>query len=266
MSDFLTCLRSGPLILADGAMGTMLQQRGLPPGEWSARWSLSHPEQVSAVHRAYVAAGSEVVLTNSFGAHERAFSAAEVAAINAAAVRLARDSGARWVAGSLGPGAGMSQVTALASAGVDLFWLETQLGRRQAVDTIATCRASAPGIPIIVTFSFHRADGRTQLGEEISHVAAAMETVGVAAVGLNCGNGLAGVCGVVEALAGATSLPLVVKPNAGLPHPTEASAWAAELRAALIPQVRLLGGCCGATPDHLATLQALLQNGSLLQR
>lgn len=261
-SPFLeTLAQPGPPILADGAMGTMLQQAGLPVGTASAIWSASHPDDVQAVHTAYVAAGSQVVLTNTFNAHPPLVPIEEAASLNRAAVTLARQSGARWVAGSVGPGAEAAQAHALADAGVDLFWIETQLSLEEALRTVAACQ-QVGSAPIVVTFSFHRGDGRTHAGETAAEVASTLEQCGIAAVGLNCGNALAGARQRLREIADACSLPLVLKPNAGLPrqagdywvYDLSPDEWANQIVEALVPQVRLIGGCCGTTPAHILTL------------
>lgn len=263
MASLLDALnRSGPPLIADGALGTMLQTAGLPVGTPSDTWTLSHPDEVLAVHAAYVAAGSQIVLTNTLNAHPPALSPEETAAVNHAAVTLARQSGARWVAGSLGPGAEVSQAQALAQAGVDLFWVETQMSLDAAMQTIVACqRASAA--PIFVTFSFHREDDLTQAGETAAEVARALAASGVAAVGLNCGLGLEGAHARLLEMAGACSLPLALKPNVGLPRQDgerwayrfAPQAWADAVGATLISQVRVVGGCCGTTPAHIHTLR-----------
>jgi 5-methyltetrahydrofolate--homocysteine methyltransferase len=238
-------LSTGPPLLADGAMGTMLQQVGLPPGTPSAPWTLTHPGLVAAVHAAYVAVGCELLLTNTLNT--------EAAALNEAAVRLARQSGARWVAGSLGPGAGASQVDALLRAGVDLLWLETQLSLEESLRSVALCQA-ASDLPRVVTFSFHREDGLTHAGEHAAEVARALEAAGASVVGLNCGAGLRGIAARLAEMSSACALPLALKPNAGLPALDERQ-WASALVALLTPRVRLLGGCCGSTPAALAMLK-----------
>ncbi len=259
-------LAQGPPLLADGAMGTMLQQRGLPIGTRSDEWGVTHADLVTEIHAAYGAAGSEMVLTNTLSANAQHFSPERVEQINAAAVRAARASGARWVAGSMGPGAGEAQALALAAAGVDLFWIETQLSLDEALRSVAACQRVA-ALPLFVSFSFHREDGLTQNGESAHAVARALTEQGVTAVGLNCGHGLEGIAGRLAEMAAATSLPLVLKPNAGLPERTEGGwryplapmTWATRVVAAKTSQVRVVGGCCGSSPQHLAALAQLIK-------
>lgn len=259
---------SAAALLADGALGTELQKRGLPPGTPADRWSLENPAAVAAVHAAYVAAGSDVVLTNTLNANHAGLAgwdAARIAALNREAVALARGSGARWVVASLGPGADAAQVGALAGAGVDGWWIETQLALADATRIVRLCEGP---LPCLVSFSFHRADGLTQAGETAAEVARQMEAAGVTAVGVNCGAGLEGALATLTAMAEATTLPLLLKPNAGVPalvkgrwhYPLAPVAWAtamAELRG-MVPQLRVMGGCCGTTPAHIARLAATL--------
>jgi 5-methyltetrahydrofolate--homocysteine methyltransferase len=268
MASILDALaHSGPPLLADGAMGTMLQAAGLPIGTFSHTWTLSHPDEVLAVHAAYVAAGSQLILTNTLNAHSSALSPEEAAALNHAAVSLARQSGARWVAGSMGPGADETQAQALAEAGVDLFWIETQMSLDEALRTVTACQCVS-AIPIFVTFSFHREDGLTQAGEPAAQIAQVLAANGVAAVGLNCGLGVEGARERLLEMATASDLPLILKPNAGLPHLEGESwvynftpqAWADTVQAALIPQVRIIGGCCGTTPSYIRTLATQIHN------
>jgi 5-methyltetrahydrofolate--homocysteine methyltransferase len=216
-----------------------------------------------------VEAGSEIVLTNTLNAHEGNYPANRVVALNTAATRLARQSGARWVAGSMGPGAGEVQARALLQAGIALFWIETQLDLAQAQRTIAACQRVSD-TPIVVAFSFHREDGLTQSGESAAEVASAMTAHGACAVGLNCGVGLQGATERLAEMAAATHLPLVFKPNVGLPrlsahgwvYELGAGAWAAGVGKRLTERVQIVGGCCGTTPAHIAALRARINGNS----
>jgi 5-methyltetrahydrofolate--homocysteine methyltransferase len=249
-------------LLADGAMGTELQQRGLPLYTPADQWSLSHPDIVLALHQAYVAAGSEMVLTNSMSANGSNYPSETVVAINRAAVTIARQGGARWVAGSMGPGADEVQIGALADAGVDLLWLETQLSLVQVLNSIAACRRTAPNLPLIVTFSFHHPTPTTHTGETIAEIAKTVSEFEISAIGANCGNGLKNLSTIIEQFTRYTSLPLVLKPNAGIPvlennypiYRLSPQEWCTQLTTLLTPRVCIVGGCCGTTPEHLRLL------------
>lgn len=246
-------------LLADGAMATELQKRGLPLHNPADPWVLTHPDAVLAVHQSYVAAGCELLLTNSMNANASAYPVEEAIAMNRAAVGIARQSGARWVAGSMGPGADEIQATALAEAGVDLFWLETQLTLTGVLDSITACRQVAPTTPILVTFSFHQPTTVTHTGETIAEIATSLSDKGIVAIGVNCGNGFMNLDRVVEEFMIHTSLPLVLKPNAGIPviendhliYTLSPHDWHTHLTSLITPQIRIIGGCCGTTPAHL---------------
>jgi 5-methyltetrahydrofolate--homocysteine methyltransferase len=259
--SFLNALHSRCL-LADGAMGSELQKRGLPFATSADQWSVSHPQEVLAVHQAYVAAGCELILTNTLTANTTMYDEAQTIAINRAAVGLARQSGAKWVAGSMGPGADEPQARALAEAGVDAFWLETQLGISQVVDSIAACRRVSATLPILVSFSFHQPTPITHSGESALEIAEIMPAYGVSALGINCGHGFRHVESVLSQISATTSFPLILKPNAGIPYSDTdgvkyegtAQEWVVKFSSLQVPELAIIGGCCGTTPAYLAAL------------
>jgi methionine synthase I (cobalamin-dependent) len=265
-------------ILGDGAMGTMLQQAGLPLGASAEAWNLSHPAAVVAVHRAYREAGAEIVQTNSFGGTRARLAVCgleeQVAAVNRAAVALAREAVGEtaYVAGTVGPtgvslGPGQEeppwqelfteQIDALAETGVDLFLIETIVDPREASAAIAAARR-AGSVPVLATVTFD-AGGKTLWGATAVDAARALVEAGAEAVGANCGEGPAALYPVIAAMRAALpKLPLVVQPNAGLPtvargrpcYPIDAATfghWAARLA----PLAQIVGGCCGTTPEHI---------------
>jgi len=250
-------------LLADGAMASELQKRGLPLYTAADQWSLSHPDKVLAVHHSYVAAGCDIVLTNSLTANSTTYTPEEATAINRAAAALARQSGATWVAGSMGPGADDTQATALAEGGVDVFWLETQLSLAQVLESIAACRRANATLPIIVTFSFHQLTAITHAGETVAEIVKTLTESGVSALGANCGNGFIRLKTILSQFSENTGLPLVLKPNAGIPiienqqlkYEASPQEWVEHLFSLLIGQVCVIGGCCGTTPEHLSTLR-----------
>lgn len=264
------------ITLLDGAMGTMLQQAGLPPGTPAALWTWTHPLAVLRVHRAYVAAGAQVLLTNTLTA-QRPFLAPyglvrQVDALNRRAVALARRAAEQAsqpvrVAASLGPPideheealqALLEQAQALVAAGVDWLWLETQVALAPLVRLVDRLRMFAP-CPIVVTFSFH-ANGCTVDGASPREVAQALHSLGVFAFGANCGAGPHETERVIAEMAEATpDARLVAKSNAGLP-PTYATPdeMAAHARRVARLGARLIGGCCGTTPAHLAAMAQVL--------
>lgn len=283
-------LAGGP-IPADGAMGSALIGLGLPAGMAPEAWLLTPPgaAAVGAVHAGHAAAGARIVLTATFGASPVRLTdgpaAGRVEEVCRAAVAIARaavPSGV-LVAGDLGPTGALlapygdlepaaardafaRQAATLAAAGVDLLWVETMADLAEARAAVEGAREAAPGLPIVATLTFER--GRTLFGDRPADAAAALAGLGVAAVGANCGAGFDAVLEVLPGLAaGAPSLALVAKSNAGRPvvgadgtatypaTPADAAAYArraAELGASIV------GGCCGTTSAHVAAIAAEL--------
>ncbi len=273
-------LVSGP-VLTDGAWGTELQKRGLPVGECPDSWNRLHPDRVAEVARAYVEAGSLVILTNTFRANRVALAdyglAADTSAINRAGVALSREAaGTRTrVFASIGPtgkvlAAGEigesevrrafeEQAAALAEAGADALLIETMSDPEEAV--LALTAARKTGLPVIVSFTFDtgRNKDRTMTGATPESAARRATDEGADAVGANCGLGIADYVPVCRRLRGATSLPVWIKPNAGLPeiedgrtvyHVTPLG-FAESLPALTDAGADFIGGCCGTSPDFV---------------
>jgi methionine synthase I (cobalamin-dependent) len=290
---FADLLAAAPVPL-DGAMGSALIARGLPPGMPPEAWLLT-PEgsaAVGAVHAAHVAAGARVVLTATFGASPvrladgpAAGRAAEVAAAAAVIARGAVPAEV-LVAGDIGPTGALlapygtlepaaaraafaEQAAVLAAAGVDVLWVETMADLAEARAAVEGVRDGAPGLPVVATLTFER--GRTLFGDRPEDAAAALAALGVAAVGANCGAGFEAVLEVLPGLAaGAPGLPLVAKANAGRPvpapdgsvrYPATPDDAAAYARRAAERGASLVGGCCGTTAEHVAAIAGALGAG-----
>lgn len=282
MSRLHDWLSSG-LLITDGAWGTELQARGLAVGSVPDTWNLTHADRVEEVAAAYVAAGSQIVLTNTFRAngitlHEK--SAAELDAINRAGVTLSkRAAGAKArVVASIGPtgkllvsgevtpeavhAAFAAQAASLAAAGADALLMETMSEIEEAC--IAVKAAKQTGLPVIASFAFDsgKKKDRTLMGATPEAVAAAMVEAGADAVGANCGVGVELAIPICERLHAACDLPIWIKPNAGLPT-VEAGAvhyhTTAEFFASHCAQLRaagasFLGACCGSNPEFIRAL------------
>lgn len=265
------------VLLLDGAMGTELQARGLAPGTPPEFWTVEHPEVVLAIHRAYLEAGSDIILTNTFGANRLRLNAytagGRVQELNATAVDCALSAAACagrpvWVAGSMGPLGQKTtfteavevfgeQVRALARAGCTVFLLETMTDLTQAEAAVTAVHENAPRGLIMVMMSFGR-NGRLLTGETPEMVAAALERFSVSGVGANCSFGPDSLLPVIERMAKTTSLPVAAKPNAGIPVPLSAQAFADWGERFVRAGARLIGGCCGTTPAHIRALAACL--------
>lgn len=289
VNPFLALLAGHAPIVADGAMGTELLRAGAAPGERLEPWVLDSDRAplVAAVHRAYRDAGARIVLANSFGANpiRLGLPAAQAAGIARAAASLAREAVGPGivVAGSVGPTGALLEpygelapavardafaaaIAGLAEGGVDVIWIETLSDLEEARAAVAAAGEVAPSLPVVVTLTYER--GRTMMGTRPEEAAAVLADLGVAAVGANCGNGFDEVEGVLPGLAaGAPGLPLVAKANAGRPvvaadgssvfpgAPAEAAAHALRAVAA---GARIVGGCCGTTPAHVAAIASAL--------
>lgn len=283
------------VLLLDGALGTELFRRGLVAGDAPERWSLDHPERVAAVHADYVAAGADVVLTNTFGGtafrlqlhdlHER------VVELNRAAAVLARGvAGANGhrvlVAGSMGPSGELlepmgtmtpstcaaayaDQARGLAEGGVDVLWIETMSHLGEVAAAVEGARAVSD-LPIAATLSFDTA-GRTMMGVSGHDAVERLTALGVDAVGANCGSNLpdteAAVAGMRAACPDAV---LISKANAGVPEWRGADlhyngspdVMAAHAHRAREAGVQLIGACCGSTPAHIAMMRAVLDGSA----
>jgi 5-methyltetrahydrofolate--homocysteine methyltransferase len=286
-------LLSAPgVVLADGAMGTMLFEAGLEQGEPPEEWNLTHAGAVRRVHRAYLEAGARIVLTNTFGGSRfrLALSGMEDRAVefNRAAAELLRAEadaagGQALVAGDIGPSglileplgtlgfdeavAGFAeQAAALVAGGVDILWIETMFDLEEVRAAIAGARSAAPGVPIVATMTFDTR-GHTMMGVAPEAAAAALLAMGADAIGANCGNGPDEILPVIVAMrAAAPDAVLVAKSNVGMPTlidgravydtgPAEMARRALEMRAA---GADIVGGCCGSTPAHLRQMAAAL--------
>jgi len=292
MSALETLLEAKTCLILDGAMGTMLMAAGLESGSSPELWNVEHPESVRAIHRAYIAAGSRVILTNSFGGssvrlaphglHERAFE------LNQAAASLARQEADAaphtvLVAGSMGPTGEMlaplgslepetaaeafrEQAAALAQGGADLLWIESMSDLAEVQAALSGAQQAAPELPAAVTLTYD-ARGRTMMGVTPQRAAAAMKAAGVRIIGANCGTGPDSVENVVAALREAyLEAILVAKANAGLPHMhgTEIiydgtpEVMAEYARRARQLGATLIGACCGSTPAHIQAMSVAL--------
>lgn len=269
------------ILLLDGAMGTVLQQRGLPPGGQPELLNLTDPELICSVHRSYVEAGSQVVYANTFGANRLKLkrSGHSVGEIISAGVRLARQAAGTGaiVALDVGPlGELLEPMGSLtfedayalfremmkegARAGADLIAIETMTDLYEAKAALLAAK-EATDLPVLVTMSVEES-GRTFTGCTIPSMARTLEGLGADAIGLNCSLGPNQLAPLLRELCDNTRLPVVAKPNAGLPDPVDGrydmgpDAFAQAMLACLATGVTLIGGCCGTTPEYIRQLKA----------
>ena len=289
MSAFLQALHSGRVLLMDGAMGTELQRMGMGPDECGESWNVMHAKSVRAVHESYIAAGAEVLLTNTFQAHPAHLARFgledHLEAINGNAVRLARKVAgrSRFVLGGIGP--------ILASDGrtetTDYRDLAQVLASLDGVDGILFETWSHPHVLSAMEYAFHRvvevqtplllslSYQRTPSGQLVTISGHPPETFarhaehhGVAALGVNCGRDI-DMDDIIEIICryrAETALPLFARPNAGAPtkqgeqwiYPFTPEAMAEQLPELLEAGVSMIGGCCGTTPAHIAAFRNVL--------
>ena len=290
MSKLIDRLRTHKVLVADGATGTMLQRAGLEPGVAPERWNLENPQAILELHQGYVNAGSDLILTNTFGGTsirlEREGLSDQAAAINQTAARLAREvaGDAVLVVGDIGPTGEMlaplgtltyeeivpvfaAQAQALAAGGVDGILIETMSDLNEIRAAVEGVRRVSD-LPLLTTMSFDT-KGRTMMGVKPEDAAATMSELNVTAMGVNCGRTLTENLTAIQAFREAVpDAWLMAKPNAGLPH-TEKGNLVYDVTPEVMAEyaerfvdevgVKIIGGCCGSTPDHIRAVVAAVK-------
>ena len=295
MSRFAEMFSDRPM-LADGAMGTVLTARGVFVNRCYDELNLSDPGLILSVHEEYLQAGAEILETNTFGANRFRLTRhglnGKVEEINSAGARLARRAvehlkerrgGQAWVAGSVGPlgvrleplgktgleearEAFAEQIAVLAKNGVDLLIVETMPALNEAHQALEAAKSVAPELPVLVMVTVDdESEGLD--GSSPAQAAALLTEWGADAVGVNCSTGPATVLTAVEAMRGATTLPLAAMPNAGMPRAVEGrniylvspEYMASFARKAIATGVQIVGGCCGTTPNHIRAMRAAIR-------
>jgi methionine synthase I (cobalamin-dependent) len=293
MDRLVEFLRSHPVTLGDGAMGTMLQAAGLTTGGAPEEWNVTRPEVVTAIHRGYVEAGAQIITTNSFGGTRfrlaRENLQDRVREFNLAAARLARavaDAADHevLVAGDIGPtgeimaplgtltpedarAAFAEQAAALAEGGVDFFLIETMSALEEVEAAIAGIR-SVSDLPIAATMTFDTRF-RTMMGVKPAQALEALYGWGIRVIGANCGNGPAEIERVMSEMVAVkpADVYLIAQSNAGLPKyqqkqihydgtPEVMAAYAVKMKEM---GVTYIGACCGSTPAHIAAMRDALR-------
>jgi 5-methyltetrahydrofolate--homocysteine methyltransferase len=291
MSKLLSELNSGKILLADGAMGTSLQQLGLESGQCPESWNVTHPAEVEQVIAAYAAAGSDLVETNSFGGTSyklRHYGLADqVSELNQKAAQIARQAVGDnvLVVGSVGPtGALMKplgpasreeiyqafkeQIVALAAGGVDAICIETMMALDEATTALQAARENCD-LPVIVTFTFEKTpkgEYRTLMGDQPEQIASRLTDAGADIVGSNCGGGIEQMVDICSQMRASTDRFIMIQANAGLPVLEDGQAvykatpddMAAQLGALLAGGANIIGGCCGTTPGHIRAFRQYL--------
>ncbi len=288
---FAERLVSGDPIVADGAMGTMLFERGLKPGEPPESVTLSRPEVLEEIAQLYLDAGAEIIETNTFGASPLKLAlsglAAEAEALNREAVLAARGvvAGRAYVVGSCGPSGALlkpygetgldelyasyrHQMECLVAADVDCVFVETMTDLEEARLAVLAAKDVSVETPVVATMTFDPTPRGfyTIMGVSVEAAAMGLEEVGADAVGSNCGNGSEHMVEIAEEFRRHSQLPLCIQPNAGLPRSKGGKTvydetpefMADQARALLAIGVSVIGGCCGTTPQHIRALREMV--------
>ena len=272
------------IVYLDGGMGTLLQAKGLKPGDAPERWNISHPDVICGIHRDYFDAGSNIVCTNTFGANTLKYSKDELEKIIKAAVKNAADAraqsssaGEKFIALDIGPsgkllkplgdldfedavGAFAETVRIGTSCGVDLILIETMNDSYETKAALLAAKENSD-LPAIVCNAYGE-DGKLMTGASPAAMAAMLEGMGAAALGANCSLGPRQLRGVAMELLQNASVPVILKPNAGLPRSVDgktvfdvtAEDFSDEVCELVKKGVRVVGGCCGTTPAYIKAL------------
>ena len=287
--DLLTALKHNSVLIADGATGTQLQKAGLPAGYPPELWNLENPAAIISHHLSYLDAGSDIVLTNTFGGNTVKLRSHDLEGktgeINTRAAELARQAAGsdRFVFGDVGPTGHLlsplgdlseeeaitafkEQISALVAGGVDAILIETMSSLEEAKAAIKAAK-SVTSLPILVTLSFDTR-GRTMMGVKPAQAVRELWPMGIQLIGANCGRTLTETLSAIQEMK--STMPEVVlmaKPNAGLPHlENDESVYdvspetMAEYALLFLNEgVKIFGGCCGSNPDHIRAVASKLK-------
>lgn len=280
-------LKTGKILLSDGALGTLLQARGMQPGECPELWNITHRKVLTEIAEAYLDAGSEIITTNSFGGSRLKLSqygiGDRVSELNRIAASICRDAAGEQnhVAGSVGPTGRMlimgdvtetelydtfsEQTIALEKGGADIIIIETMSAVDEALLAVRAARENT-GCTVIITMTFSKdmkGDYFTMMGVSPAEMVKSMNEAGAHIVGSNCGNGIEDMTGIVKAIRAADkNIPVIIQANAGTPQYIDGITIfreSPEMMASFVPELikcgaSIIGGCCGTTPEHIRAM------------
>ncbi len=288
MQNILDRINSGNILTADGAMGSLLFQRGLQPGQCPEALNMTNPEILEEIAKLYFEAGAEIVQTNTFGGSPVKLAEynleQKAAEINKKAVDCVRKvvGDKAFVSGSCGPSGKILlpfgdtepetlaesfavQMAALFDAGADIICVETMTDINEAVIAVQTAKEISQQIPVMATMTFNKTPNGffTAMGNGIPEIAALLQNAGADIIGSNCGYGIENMVLIAREFAIVTNLPLIIQANAGLPelvsgemiYPETPSFFADRVKDLIESGVSIIGGCCGTTPEHIRAIR-----------
>lgn len=290
MGKIIEQIKKGKVLVSDGAWGTFLQQKGLKPSECPEEWNITHPEEVLDIAKSYIDAGSDMVETNSFGGSsfklEKYKLAEKAFELNKAAAEISKKAaGNKFVLGSIGPtgkilmmgevteeqlyDAFKEQALGLEAGGADAIMIETMTDLDEARIAVKAAKENTK-LEVFCTMTFEKTvtgEFRSMMGVSPTEMVGTIIAAGADLIGANCGNGIAGMVGIVEEIRKANAeIPILVHANAGMPIYENGQTVFPETpdeMAALIPKIvnagaNVVGGCCGTTPEHISRVRDII--------
>lgn len=288
MENIVTRIGKGEILVSDGAMGTMLLEKGLKPGQCPESLNISRTGMLEDIARVYLEAGADIIQTNTFGASPLKLSLYSLddktQIINKKAVQAVKNAvgGKAYVSASCGPtgkllkpfgdtepekifNGYMIQIKALVEAGADIICVETMTDLTEATLAVKAAKTVSSSVPVMATMTFdHTPRGfYTIMGVSIEKAAKGLEETGADIIGSNCGNGIENMTAIAEEFGKCSKLPLIIQSNAGLPQMKDGKMtygetpefMAGKVPAMIAAGVSIIGGCCGTTPEHITAFR-----------
>ena len=293
MNPILNRLKNGEILVSDGAMGTMLFQSGLIPGECPESFNLSHPEVLKDIAGKYFKAGADIINTNTFGGSPLKLSDYKLEdkteEINKNAVSFVKEiiGGSAYVSGSCGPSGKMlkpygdlepeelfegfvRQVRAMSDAGVDIICVETMTDLTEAQLAVKAVKEVLRELPVMATMTFNKIPRGyyTMMGVSIENAVNGLQEAGADIIGSNCSNGIDNMIEVTKQMRSLSTLPILIQANAGIPenkngqliYPESPDYFAERIKALINAGASIIGGCCGTTPKHIKAIRDVVDS------